>query len=290
MAMFQIRNLNSAFGAEVVGLHAGAKLDEDARSVLRDTFDDRGLLVFRDFDIDREYQTYLIDLLIGYDRPASAAGQEPFFVSNKEPGGYAPFGRLLFHSDMMWHESPFQVLSLYAVEVVPPAVPTAFVSTAFAWATLPEALRKRIEGLSAVHATGQQRRTDDDDLLEPKREHERTTTTRIGHPHPRTGRVLLYVSQMNTREVVGLPHEESEELLEELFAHLYDRANLWEHEWRNSDLVVWDNLAIQHARSVVRTEGPVRTLRKVISPIPSLAGIEVPRFADVVRDRGVTAP
>jgi len=279
MSKLQIRNVTPAFGAEVVGLEAGAELDQEARGLLRSVFDERGLLVFRDLDIDREYQTYLVDLLIGYDRPADGAAQDPFYVSNKEPGGYAPFGRLLFHSDMMWHEDPFQVLSLYAIDVVPPAVPTAFVSTTFAWDTLPKELRARVEGLHAVHVTGQQRRGDDDDLLKAVREHERSTTTRIGHPHPRTGRPMLYVSQMNTREIVEFPHEESEELLQALFAHLYGPANLWEHEWRNGDLVIWDNLAIQHARSVVRKEGPVRTLRKVISPIPSLAGIEVPRFS-----------
>ena len=281
MAQFQIRNVCPALGAEVVGLKGGAELDEEARRFLRSVFDERGLLLFRDLDIDREYQTYLADLLIGYDRPADGGGQQPFFVSNKEPGGYAPFGRLLFHSDMMWHEDPFQVLSLYAVDVVPPAVPTAFASTTYAWNTLPRELRARVEGRHAVHVTGQQRRGGDDDLLEPVREHERSRTTLIGHPHPRTGRTMLYVSQMNTREIVELPHEKSEELLEALFAHLYDPANLWEHEWRNGDLALWDNLAIQHARSVVHKEGPVRTLRKVISPIPSLAGIEVPRFSAV---------
>ena len=52
-----------------------------------------------------------------------------------------PFGRLLFHSDMMWAAEPFQVLSLYGVDVQPPAVPTAFVNTVAAWETLPEDLR-----------------------------------------------------------------------------------------------------------------------------------------------------
>jgi alpha-ketoglutarate-dependent taurine dioxygenase len=30
--------------------------------------------------------------------------------------------------------------------------------------------------------------------------------------------------------------------------------------------VIWDNLAVQHARSSVRADGPARTLRKVFSP------------------------
>ena len=88
------------------------------------------------------------------------------------------------------------------------------------------------------------------------------------------------MARSNTREIVELPHDESEELIEALFAHLYDTAHVIDHDWRRGDLVAWDNLAVQHAaRKTVQMDGPVRTLRKVISPISSLAGIaETPKF------------
>jgi taurine dioxygenase len=282
MAQFETRDITPTFGSEVVGFEPG-KLDADDRAVLRRVFDQRGLLIFRDLDIDREGQTTLVDALIAYGRPTDAAKNDNYVVSNKEPGGYAPYGRLQFHSDMMWAPEPFQVLSLYGLEVDQPSVPTAFASTTAAWDTLPADLRRRVEGLHVVNVTGQQRRgADDEDLLDSIREHEQSVTTPIGHRHPRTGRTILYISQMNTREIVELSHDQSEELLEALFAHLYDPARLVEHEWRQGDLVAWDNLAVQHARKTVRMEGPVRTLRKVISPIPSLAGIaETPKFSKI---------
>jgi alpha-ketoglutarate-dependent taurine dioxygenase len=284
MVQFEIRDITPDFGAEIVGFEA-VELEPETRDLLRRTFDERALLVFRDLDIDRDYQTYLIDALIDYDRPADAVKQRQreMLVSNKEPEGNAPFGRLLFHSDMMWAAEPFQVLSLYGIEVQAPAVPTDFVSTVAAWETLPKDLRQRVENLHVVNVTGQQRRGDDgeEDLLQPIREHEQSVTTSVGHTHPRTNRTILYVSQMNTREIVELSHDESEELIEELFNHLYDSAHVFRHEWSEGDLAAWDNLAIQHARSTVTKEGPVRTLRKVISPIPSMAGIETPKFSKV---------
>ncbi len=283
MAKIQIRELFPAFGVEIVDFEP-VEIDAKARGALREAFDDRGLLVFRGIDIDRTYQTYLADLLIGYARPSGSARQDNYVVSNKEPGGYAPHGRLQFHSDMMWAPEPFQVLSLYGAEVEPPSVPTSFVSAAVAWETLSADLRARAEGLHVVNVTGQQRRggADDEDLLDSIRKQEVATTTSLGHRHPRTGQTLLYVSQMNTKEMAELPHDESEALLERLFAHLYEPSRIFEHDWRQGDLVAWDNLAIQHARKTVETDGPVRTLRKVISPIPSLAGIaETPRYADV---------
>jgi hypothetical protein len=51
-----------------------------------------------------------------------------------------------------------------------------------------------------------------------------------------------------------------------------------DHEWRRGDLVVWDNLAVQHARGNVEIEGPERTLRKVIGPVPVQTGISKPKM------------
>jgi taurine dioxygenase len=78
---------------------------------------------------------------------------------------------------------------------------------------------------------------------------------------------MLYVSQQVTIEILGLSSEENEELLEELFAHLYVPEHVIQHDWRTGDLVVWDNRAVQHARGTVRLEGPERTLRKVTGPL-----------------------
>jgi alpha-ketoglutarate-dependent taurine dioxygenase len=280
MGRLVFRDLLEGFGSEVSGVVPGAVLDEGERGLLRETFDERGLLVFRGLDIGRDYQEYLVDGLIGWERPPGPRRQT--MVSNREQGGLAPYGALLFHSDMMWAPDPFQVLSLYAVQVAPPVVPTVFASTAAAWASLPDGLRERVAGLEAVHATGQARKGgyEDDDLLEAIRDREVSVQLPVGRAHPRMGRMMLYASQMNTREIVGLSAADSEALLEELFAHLYAPEAVWSHDWRNGDLVVWDNLAIQHSRPAVRREGPVRTLRKVIAPIPSLVGLtEVPRYA-----------
>jgi len=47
-------------------------------------------------------------------------------------------------------------------------------------------------------------------------------------------------------------------------------VNTWEHGWHDGDFVVWDNLAVQHARLTVLLDGPARVLRKVIAPKPPL--------------------
>jgi taurine dioxygenase len=106
----------------------------------------------------------------------------------------------------------------------------------------------------------------------------RSTVKPVTWTHPRTQKPLLFVSQQMTAHIEGMAPDESEALLEELFAHLYRPEVVVDHEWRQGDLVVWDNLAVQHARGNVEIEGPERTLRKVIAPVPMDTGISKPKM------------
>jgi len=283
------RDLSAGFGAEVIGLAPRIPLDDDQVEQLRRLFDDKGMIVLRGVNVDLRFQTYLSHLLIGeeplaegstiLDRPTA---KNERFVSNKEPDSGAPFGRLLYHSDLMWSEDVFRLLSLYGVEVEQPTSPTMFVSAARAWETLPEDLRRRVEGRYAIHcqdATHRQR--GDGDVLVSTFAEVESIRLPIGHRHPRTGRMLLYVAQQMTDRIDGMDEAESEALLQDLFDHMYRPENTVEHHWREGDLVLWDNIALQHARSNVRVEGPVRTLRKVLAPTPKPTWNAVRQFSKV---------
>jgi alpha-ketoglutarate-dependent taurine dioxygenase len=277
-----IRELHPAFGAEVRGLTPTIPLDPETCATLRELFDQRGVLVFPDLDLGHREQLWISKMLIRQenvpDRPGTSQTDDNFYVSNRRENSAAPFGRLQFHADTMWADEPFEVLSLYGKEVEQPTVPTVFVSGVHAWETLPDELKARVEGLSALHTAGAVRRGDLSDVLVSTVERPPTTIQPIARRHPRTGKTVLYVCEQMTKEIVGLPPEESEQLLEELFEHLYDPAGRWEHQWHQGDFVVWDNLAMQHARPNVVTEGPARTLRKAASPVPQLSRAETPIF------------
>jgi taurine dioxygenase len=80
-------------------------------------------------------------------------------------------------------------------------------------------------------------------------------------PHPRTATDVLYVNEMQTERINELSPDDSDELIGALFAHLYTPEFTYEHRWQIGDLVVWDNVAVQHARRDP-VEGP-RTLQRV---------------------------
>jgi len=76
-----------------------------------------------------------------------------------------------------------------------------------------------------------------------------------------TGRPYLFVNMDMTAQFTTLGLAESDALLEELFGYLYAPGEIYEHYWQPGDLIVWDNLAVQHARSAFG-EAP-RTLQRV---------------------------
>lgn len=277
MVACQIRNFDKGFGAEVIGLDPTKEIDAETQAALRKAFDERGVLLLRDLDIDFAWQDRFCRMLIGDLSPGSTETRKENHVSNKEDDGLAPYGRLMFHADMMWHENPFRVLSLYAITTEPGSATTSLTSAANAWETLPENLRKAVDGKHACHQTGQVYHRGGDDLAVPQRSVEVSTIKPIPHFHPATGKPLLYTSQQMTHNIVELPNDESEALLLKLFDHLYSPENVYEHEWRKGDLVVFDNITMQHARGNVERDGPTRTLRKVIAPIPNIKA-ETPRY------------
>jgi alpha-ketoglutarate-dependent taurine dioxygenase len=284
MSDLQVREVTPAFGAEVMGFDPQIPLYPETCEFLRDQFDRRGLLLFPGLDIDYAHQVYLSKMLIDTDHLVDQSGadaaaiEDNFYISNRREKSAAPFGRLQFHSDAMWSDQPAEVLSLYGVEVEEPVVPTTFVSATQAWVTLPDELRQRVNDLSVMHTAGQLRRGDLSDVLVSTFQRAPSTVSPIAYRHPRTSETILYICEQMTQEIVGMPPEEGERLLEQLFEHMYAPASRLNHYWRKGDLVVWDNLAIQHARPNVLTDGPARTLRKFFSPVPQLSPDQLPTF------------
>ena len=75
----------------------------------------------------------------------------------------------------------------------------------------------------------------------------------FAHPvfrtHPVTGRKALYVNRLMSDHIVGMPIEESNEILNFLFDHAEKPEFVHAHQWKVGDLILWDNRCSLHARS-----------------------------------------
>jgi taurine dioxygenase len=239
--------LGAAFGIEIRGLHLDQPLREREEQGLRRLFDDHHLLLFRGQRLSGDDQRRLCRCLRPVVDPVA-------WVSNVE-AGFHPEGELLFHSDYAFTPHPMLGLSLHALELGEGAAPTRFASNVRAVKELSDALRTRLEPLRVVHMIDSVSGRDNvrtrvrdvggDDA--PTDAYPRFARPAIWK-HPVTGVELLFVLEQQASHFEGWSCEESDELLDAAFARLYASHNVYEHEWRVGDFIVWDNLALQHGR------------------------------------------
>jgi taurine dioxygenase len=256
-------------------------LDAGDQDELRALFADRHLLLFENQSLSYEDQ----ERVVGHLGPVLPGGPE--WVSNVRENGLVPEGVLLFHSDFIFTAEPSLGLSLYAVDMPPDGSPTVFADAVRAAAALPPALRRRIEGHEALNIFDLDEKRGDVRLREAVLGPETPFTPRYAHPvlmhHPRTGQELLSVNEMQTDRIMGMEAAESEEALRELWSVLYAPGNTYTHRWRVGDLLIWDNIAVQHGRPAPPRDIP-RTMRRVTMAKHSVFDL-VPGFAEARASR-----
>ena len=271
----KVRELTPSFGA-VVELDLRNPLDPPEQQELREAFAGRHLLLFPDQDISFEDQVRVV----GYLGPVLAGGPE--WVSNVRENAFVPEGALIFHSDFIFTAEPSLGLCLYATEVPPGGSPTNFADAVGAAGRLPSELRARVQGRRALNVFDLSDQRGDMRFREATLGPETPLSPRYAHPvllrHPTTGHELLSVNEMQTDRIIGLDPSESEETLEALWALLYAPENTYSHHWRVGDLVLWDNIAVQHGRPAPPRHA-ARTMRRVTMAERSVFDL-VPGFAE----------
>jgi len=250
----EIRALSPAAGAEVAGLDLREPIDDATRHALVAAWHAHYVLVIRDQDISIDDQRRFVscfgELQPTRSRPGQRANPDILYVANvpiEGEIGELPEGDMQFHADQCYYETPTKGAVLYAQEVPASGGNTLFCNTGRAYETLPPELRARIDDLDVLFAYDYQ-----------KNAYHRPTTTlpdgpRAVHPaviaHPATGLPKLFVNRLMTDSLVGLPRAESDALLQRLFDHMERPEMIYEHVWRPGDVVIWDNLAVAHART-----------------------------------------
>ena len=259
----KIAPLDGRIGAEVDLDLSGPWVDspEDVDE-LREAFRTYHLLVFHDPELPTESQIRLMEML-GLQPDEWTNGDRFGFLSNhlKVAPNDGQHNAYLFHSDLMWKSQPINSISLYAMVVPDEPAPTIFASGVGAAAHLPSDLRARVEGqegLFLIDFTGGDKRYSEETA---STEAPRATQS-VLYDDPVSGEETLVVDSLFFDKFVGWDRDESEALRAELHTHLYDPANLHRHDWQVGDLVIWNNVALQHARPELPSTGE-RTHRRV---------------------------
>lgn len=264
------RSLQGPFGAEVLGLDIAAPPSVQEAAELRRLLGEHKVLVFRGQDLSDDGHVAFLGAF-GTVQTECASGVRYTMMTNvDDEAEFAGSTELAFHADFQFmEEGPLRVISLYGVEIRD-AEPTIFCNMVAAAAAMPADLRRRLADLRAVQAMNfthtyseiGRSRLSERPAGAPEGafpHHSRPVLDR----HPVTGETYLCVSQAMTSHIEGWSDAQSDELFKEMEAYAYAPANTYRHQWRSGDLVVWDNVALQHARSQLKP-GSRRHLRRVI--------------------------
>lgn len=236
-----------ALGVEVE-VDAARAFDEGEKAQLRQLYRDHHLLVLHGQALDRAQQEAFVGIF------GDVIVDDPSGIISNVRRDVVGQNELVWHSDLIYTPEPHLGLSLYAVTADPGVVPTRFIDVEATLARLPVPLRARIEGLRALHVsggTGGSARNLGDMLAPGWPRHVRP----LVETNSQTGRPFLAVTLSQTSHVLDVDRAESDALLDALLEVLYDPAAVVEHHWTTGDLIVWDNLALQHSRDQLQGSG-----------------------------------
>lgn len=248
-------------GAEIRGIDLHA-LDEPSIGTLKQALRDHLVVLIRGQALTDAQLIALGKKLGELEPPGMSIIGKPYIdeypdilvisniVEDGQPKGNLGAGEAIWHTDMSYRDTPVSYAILHALEIPPEGGNTYFANQYLAYDTLPVDLKKKLEGKILVHdetynSAGQLRKGFKE-VTDPRE------APGARHPvfrtHPETGRKALYLGRRRNGCILGLPLEESERLLDELWAHASRPEFVWGQTWKLGDTLIWDNRCLIHRR------------------------------------------
>ena len=258
---------SASLGADIVGVDLSQPVAGATFKAIEEAWHKHLILRFRDQHLDDPRFLAFARLFGELDSAPIHAGKDvvnPFpeitVMSNIKVDGKA-IGNLghyeaEWHTDMSYNErTPIGSL-LYAIEVPPAGGDTGFSNMYEAYDTLPAALQRAIAALQCRHDSSRnsagELRKGFKDFTDPR------DAPGAIHPlirtHPATRRNALYLGRRRNACIIGLPLDESEDLLGKLWAHAAQQRFAWYQQWKVGDLIMWDNRCAMHRRDAFDPE------------------------------------
>jgi len=250
--MAEVKSLNPALGAEIVGVDLSQPLDDETRQLVTDAFHDHVVLLFRHQDLDAAAHMRFTEYF-GEVKPhplrtrRNVDGYPGVLILENQPGKRGARNDY-WHSDISHSKEPPLGSILHARIVPEGRGDTMFCNMYTAWESLSEGMRTSLENLKAYHSgapTQARAQEENTDALEipdvlPPRLHP------IARTHPATGRKALFINPHFTTHIEDMTEEESKPILDFLYEHATRHENIYRHRWQVGDVLMWDNRAAMH--------------------------------------------
>jgi alpha-ketoglutarate-dependent 2,4-dichlorophenoxyacetate dioxygenase len=276
--------LHPLFAAKITGVDLSRPIDPEVQRAIEHAMDTYAVCVLPGQRIDDAQQAAFsqfygpLEVSPGIGRKGESQAtmrikhEAIFDISNLDRDGgildanhpRAAFmrGNELWHTDSSF-KSPGAAWSMLHARAVPPTGGnTEYADTRAAYDALPEATKRRLEGLVAEHSIWYSRSKLGGYL---PTEHERELFPWARHKlvrrHPGSERNALYIAS-HASHIVGMQVEEGRALLQELMNFATQPQFVYSHAWQVGDLVIWDNRCTMHRATPYEAAGHVRDLRR----------------------------
>lgn len=261
--MLELIPLSNRLGAEVRGVDLSQTIDGSLASEIQDAWYDNLILLFRDQKLS-DAQLVAAAKVFGepaHSPPNASGGNwlgdfpELTCISNikadGKPIGSLGSGEAIWHTDMSYIDEPPTASLLYALEVPPAGGGTHYMNMYAAYDALPDDLKARIEGKTALHDATY---TSSGDVRKIYTEFDGNQNPEIApgahHPlvvrHPETDRKALFLGRRSGAS--GILGEPDGTLFEALWTHCEQGDFSWRQDWKVGDLLIWDNRCCMHYR------------------------------------------
>jgi len=281
----------SSFGAEIEGLDLTRPLDADSFEAVEQALAQYSLLSFRRQRVNDEQQLAFssrfgrVHQSVMDTKRRRLADARFGDVSNlAKEGGLLAQGserrkfsdaNQLWHTDLSFMAMPARVTVLSARQLPPAPPATEYADMRAAWDALPPQRQRELEGLRVEHSIFASRaRAGFTEFSAEEREKAPPVVQPLVRVHARSGRKSLYLSSHAGR-VVGMPEDESQDLLAELTRHATQPQFVFSYTWLPHDLICWDDSCTMHRATPFESDKYVRELRwnAVCEPAPLLEAL-----------------
>ena len=155
-------------------------------------------------------------------------------------------GNRLWHTDSSFKRLPALASLLYARTIPPVGGHTEFADERAAYDALPDATKRRLDGLVAEHSIFNSRaKLGFTDFSAEEKQGLPAVPQVLVRTLSDSGRKSLYLASHAGR-IFGMAEPEGRALIDELVAHATQRQFVYTHRWRVHDLVIWDNRCTMH--------------------------------------------
>ena len=301
------RPLSDNLGTEVLEIDLSTSNDKEFEAIRGAWQKDPVLLFRRQSLTEREFVAFSkrfgaldLDTIkdINTDDPASDdRDPELFFVSNlhftdgSKVGGLSN-DEIVWHTDLIYRENPASGSIFYGVEMPEGIAETSYCNLSHAYNTLRNNLRRAVDGKRARckygteaplcsfmrqnveknfrRESGSDAETAAIDARTPEVVHDMVLENRA------TGERSLYLSPNHTVAIENMSEEDGRNLFDALMEHALRPENIYAHNWRNGDIVMWDNTRLLHRRGAFNGRIPRLAKRTTVYMDPEF--FAVPNF------------